>query len=122
MIYQSFQRNKKIYCEIFIFLIIYGINKLFLVNQFNGILSVFLRNYFNDLLCPFIFLGICKLVLDFLEISFEGYLKYLLLILFAAIIWEFIIPIFDSSSVSDILDIVFYLIGMNVFYFFFIRN
>lgn len=109
--------NKKILVVIVFSFVLYILNKTILINISKGSLNYFLRCYFNDLLCPFIFLGLCKLIFFMANIRFNSYLEYLSLIIIAAIVWEYVIPFVRKESISDILDLMMYMIGANICYF-----
>lgn len=82
--------------------------------------TLFFKNYFNDVLAGIVLLSYTKILLSFY--SGKYYLKeklhwYLLFILPAGLFWEFVTPLYKKSSVADITDILFYLVG-GVIYFY----
>lgn len=76
--------------------------------------------YFNDLICPLFFLSYCNILL--LSIGKEiKKLHWLLLFIFCVgPVWEFVTPLLKETSVTDVFDLVCYLVG-TIFYWFVLK-
>lgn len=80
-------------------------------------LNYFFNCYFNDLLAPILLLSYINLLLSILKEKIYS-LKYLILIiLLCSIVWEYLIIYFKPNSVSDPLDVLFYLLGTLIYWF-----
>lgn len=92
-------------------LLLYFLNNLFFKKVTTGGLNIFMVGYFNDLICPFFFLSYCNTLL--LSVGKEiRKLCWLLLFSFCAgLVWEFVAPLLKETSVTDILDLMCYLLG-----------
>ena len=90
---------------------LYILNNIFFKKNTTGNLNVFMVGYFNDLICPFFFVSYCNILL--LSIGKEiRKLRWLLLFSFCAgLVWEFVAPMLKETSVTDILDLMCYLLG-----------
>lgn len=96
---------------IVIVLFLYTLNNLFLKKYTQGIIQLFLRCYFNDLICPLFFISYSNLMLISVNKEIKE-LKHIMLFGFSSgMIWEFVSPIINSRSVTDKLDLLFYIIG-----------
>lgn len=109
------ENKTDIICCIFSVLV-YCVNREFLMKIFKGVMGYFVKCYLNDLTAPIFVLAVSSIIL-----KWEGYeLKKLWLIiligLFAGLVWEFIIPLIKTSSVTDPYDLFCYFIGTLVYY------
>lgn len=112
-----FEENRFELISIFIVLILYVENKfLFIPFLLKGKPLWFFRCYFNDLLCPLLFLPVCQIILKWAGINAKSYWLFLLLISIGGFVWEHMIPVITDKKISDPIDLIFYFLGMNVFY------
>lgn len=89
----------------------YIINNTYLKKCTNGAIQYFLICYFNDLLCPIFFISYSNLLLITVNRELKE-LKYIFAFGFCSgLVWEFIAPLLKTSSVSDIMDLLFYVFG-----------
>ena len=105
-------KKKPIYVALMVLtLLLYFLNNLFFKKVTTGGLNIFMVGYFNDLICPFFFLSYCNTLL--LSVGKEiKKLKWLLVFSFCAgVVWEFVAPIFKKTSVTDVFDLICYLLG-----------
>ena len=95
---------------------IYILNKKVLINTYKGEESVFLKDYLNDLMAPVFVLLISSIVLRLAGYELNKFWMVMLIGLFAAIVWEFLIPLINQNSVTDPKDLICYMIGALVYY------
>ena len=95
---------------------IYILNKKVLINTYKGEESVFLKDYLNDLMAPVFVLLISIIVLRLAGYELNKFWMVMLIGLFAAIVWEFLIPLINQNSVTDPKDLICYMIGALVYY------
>lgn len=100
-------------------IIIYTVNRI-TKNCINiPIISYFLRCYFNDILAGVLFSAYTNFIL--IKANKSPIVKYYQLffyILLVGILWEYFFPIFITYSVADNYDILCYLLGATLYYFF----
>ena len=115
---KDFFRNNRFEVICFsVVLIFYAGNKfLFIPFLPEGKLHLFFSCFFNDFLCPILFLPACCIILKWAGVNIQSYWLLLLLIVIGGLTWEYLIPLFLVNKVSDMIDIIFYLVGMNVYY------
>lgn len=91
--------------------IMYLLNNVIFKKITTGDLNLFMVGYFNDLICPLFFLSYCNILL--LSIGKEiKKLYWLLLFSFCVgLVWEFVAPLLKKTSITDVLDLICYLIG-----------
>lgn len=77
-------------------------------------LNVFFNYYFNDLLAPILLIAYSNILLSFHNKEIKG-IKVLIFTSMCAIGWEFITPIFIKTSISDLWDIVMYMVGASIY-------
>lgn len=92
-------------------LVLYFINNLLFKKITTGALYLFMKGYFNDLICPFFFISYCNLLLLTVNKEMVKLHWLLLFSLCAGLVWEFVAPLIKENSVTDILDLVCYLVG-----------
>lgn len=103
----------------FIFsLLMYCINQAFLKPNTYGAIGYFCRCYFNDLVCPLFFLAATNMMLGLVGNRIQGFRRILVFGLFMSLFWEYIGPLINKNSVSDPIDILFYLIGTGIYWVF----
>lgn len=97
-------------------MIIYVINQTLLKKYSSEILHKFCTCYLNDLICPLFFLGYCQVIFIWAKNEIKSYFLLLLLGMSAGFIWEYFAPIINSKAVTDPIDLIFYFIGINIYY------
>ena len=80
------------------------------------IIGSFLRCYFNDLICGIAFPAYCNLLLRTKNKSLEKLWKIVLLLVICGTVWETIPVIVFNHGVSDIFDIICYIVGGILYY------
>lgn len=96
-------------------LFLIGVVSYFLIKSNMFAYSSLVMNHGIDLICGYIFCYVVSLLYDLLlerkiKISF-----LLSIVVIASVYWEYIYPIFDSTSVSDFYDMVAYIIGFIIY-------
>ena len=80
--------------------------------RFAGVFTgPFMRGHFNDLMAGILFPAYVNLVLSLFGMRMRSWLEPLLFTLVAGIFWEYVTPLYRPQSVSDVWDIVAYLVG-----------
>lgn len=116
-IFQAVRKRKINPYSIAITAILYVVNKKLLVTYTSGLIHLFCSFYFNDLICPFLFLGISQIMLIWAGCELKSYISIVFLGMAGGIIWEFVGPIINPKSVTDIWDLACYFIGSNGYWF-----
>lgn len=92
-------------------LCLYLLNNKYLKPCTEGIIQQFFICYFNDLICPLLFISYSNMLL----ISINKEIKRFKWIMFfgfcSGLVWEFIAPLLNPMSVTDIVDLLFYTLG-----------
>lgn len=70
--------------------------------------------YFNDILAGILLNAIAQIMLTNKGLKYTLY-RGICLTIVAGIFWEYIVPLFNSRSFSDPLDIIAYLTGFIIF-------
>ena len=91
--------------------VLYFFNNFYIKSHTSGAVGDFFKYYFNDLLCPFFALGYINLLLITVNREITELWKLLLIIIAAGCVWETIGPLFKSSAVTDVKDLLCYIIG-----------
>lgn len=91
--------------------LLYMINNIFIKTNIDGNIGIFLKGYFNDLLAPFFILSYSNFLLSFTNKNLYKFSHIVLFCFFCGIVWEFFAPLIKPESVTDILDMICYLIG-----------
>lgn len=105
---------------IVICLMVYVVNEKTKTEHSVYIIKLFFSCYLNDLMCGVLFSAYTNLVYGiFMKNLILKQEKVIILTFVCGIGWEFVAPLFVSGSVTDILDILCYVLGsiMYVFYF-----
>ena len=92
-------------------LCLYFLNNLLLKSHATGWLQYFMICHFNDLICPLFFFGYCNLLLITADKEIKKLPWILLLGLCSGLVWEFLAPVFKPSAVTDLVDLLCYLLG-----------
>lgn len=85
--------------------------------SYSRIVNYFLHCYFNDVIGGMVVMFCVDLIISLAYTEF--YLKYwhvLLIILGCGVFWEYVTPLYRKDSVSDIFDIVAYVVGGILFW------
>ena len=94
----------------------YGLNRLNIDSYNNVLLSCFMTSYFNDIVGSIAFVAYCNILLFTQERRIQRLFSIILIMCLCGIIWEYVTPIFREDAVTDILDIVAYIIGGCVYW------
>ena len=92
-------------------LFIYLCNRFFLRDITHGWIGYICRCHLNDFLCPFIVMPCIETILRVAGFRWQKVWNIVLMALLCGLIWEYVIPIFKRSSVSDPIDLLCYLAG-----------
>jgi|LDZT01.1.fsa_nt_gi hypothetical protein len=97
-------------------ILLYIFNTLIFSHLNNSEIHYFFTCYFNDLLAPLLLFSYINLVLSLREKKIYA-LKYLIIIIIAcSFVWEYLILFFKPTSVSDPVDVVFYVLGTIIYW------
>lgn len=92
-------------------LFLYFLNNTYLKVFTEGGVQKFLICHFNDFICPLFFIAYSNLLLISVNKEIKK-LKWVMIFGFSSgLVWEFIAPLIKPSSVTDILDLLFYTLG-----------
>lgn len=92
-------------------LILYLSNNLYLKNHTNDSMQNFFVCYFNDLICPLLFFSYSNILLICVNKELKK-LKWIMLMgLCSGLVWEFFAPVIKPSSVTDVKDLMCYILG-----------
>lgn len=97
-------------------IVLYVVNNLFFKWKTHGWIQIFFISYFNDLICPLLFLSYVNILMMTTGKEIKRLPVLLLLALVASLVWEFVAPIVKPTSVTDLIDIVCYLVGSVVYW------
>lgn len=67
--------------------------------------------YFNDTIGGMTFVAYCNIVFSFYNRKMVKLWQIEALLFFAGLFWEYVTPIFRENTVSDIWDVVAYMMG-----------
>lgn len=101
-------------CCTFIVLIYY-INKRFLIKNCEGVIGYFFKCYLNDLIAPIWILALSSIILKQFGYELKKLWIIILIGLFSGLIWEFIVPLIKTTSVTDPYDLCCYIIGAIIY-------
>ena len=96
--------------------LMYFINNLYLKENSLGIINYLSICYINDFLCPIFLFSYSNILLYFIHIKLVALFPILAICAISSIIWEFCAPLIKPSSVTDLYDILSYLIGALFYY------
>ena len=97
-------------------LFLYFLNNSVLKNITTGIVYEYCVCYLNDLICPLFFLAYSNLLLITVRKELTSLRSILLVSIPAGLIWEFVAPLMKSSSVTDPIDLICYLLGSLIYW------
>lgn len=110
-----FKRKCNLCCIAFA-LLIYSINKIWLINATSGIAEVFCKSFLNDLVSQLFFLGFANITFLWAGFELDSYLKCLIVGMAGGILWEYFAPLINEKSTTDPLDLICYLAGISIYY------
>lgn len=71
----------------------------------------FLSCYFNDIIGGITFIAYCNIIFDYYNKKMANLWQTEFLLFCSGLFWEYITPLFRPNTVTDILDIIAYMIG-----------
>ena len=96
--------------------ILYLLNRFIILNINNFTIHYFFSSYFDDLLAPLLLFSYINILLSFYNKKIYS-LKYLIMsILLVSIVWEYLIVFIKHKSVSDPIDVIFYISGTLIYW------
>lgn len=96
--------------------LLYVLNTLIFSNLNYSTIHYFFSCYFNDLLAPILLFSYINLLLSLLDKKIYS-LKYLIIIIMScSFVWESLILSFKPTSVSDPIDVSFYVLGTLIYW------
>lgn len=98
-------------------LIVYFINRICRPYYGDSVIEYLLKCHFNDFIGSITFLAYTNLVLSIKFYRLNKFLYIEILIIIAGLFWEYVTPLFRPDTVSDVLDIVSYMLGASLYYF-----
>lgn len=81
----------------------------------------FMSCYFNDTIGGITFIAYCNIVFSFYNRKMIKLWQIELILFFAGLFWEYVTPIFRNNTVSDMWDVIAYMIG-GLLYFMLIKG
>ena len=79
-------------------------------------IEYFLKCHLNDLIAPIFILALSSVLLKWIDYELKELWIIMLIGVFAGIVWEFVTPLFKTSSVADLYDFLCYVIGTMIYY------
>lgn len=92
-------------------IILYIINQIIKTKIPVNAIRWFMSCYFNDTIGGITFIAYCNIIFGFKNKKINKLWQIELLLFFAGLFWEYVTPIFRINTVSDIWDILAYMIG-----------
>lgn len=108
--------------SIFISVSIYCLNYYIFKPCLEGKIGYFCKCYLNDLVCPLFFFAISNCLLKIINKRIVGFRAIILFGLLMSFFWEYIGPVLNRNSVSDPIDIIFYMTGSVLYWIFLLSN
>ena len=81
-----------------------------------------MNGYFNDILAGIILIAFTNLMFELKNISIKKIVHIEMYLLAVGIFWEYITPLYKTSSISDPFDILAYMFGGIVYWIIFKLN
>lgn len=100
---------------------LYEINQQLKFKISNEVIKWFMCCYFNDCIGAITFIAYCNIVMCFSKKKLEKLWQIELILFGCGLFWEIITPIYRNDTVTDIFDIVAYMIG-GLLYTFIVRK
>ena len=110
-IFQSIKQKPINLVLMIMVLFLYLLNNKYLKIHTEGIFQKFLICHFNDFICPLFFIAYSNLLLIGVNRELKEFKRVMIFGFCAGLIWEFVAPLIKPSSVTDILDLLFYTLG-----------
>lgn len=101
---------------IVIVLSLYFLNNLCLKSHTSGIVQYFMICHFNDFICPLFFLSYSNLLLISVGKEIKKFHWVMLFGFCSGLIWEFFAPVIKPSTTTDLVDILFYVLGTALYW------
>ena len=96
--------------------LLYLLNRFIILNINNSTIHYFFSGYFDDLLAPLLLFSYINILLSFYNKKIYS-LKYLIIfILLVSIVWEYLIVFIKPTSLSDPIDVIFYILGTLIYW------
>lgn len=96
--------------------LLHVLNVFILSNISNYELNYFFSCYFDDLLAPLLLFSYINILLSIYNKKMYS-LKYLIIfILLVSLVWEYLIIFIKPTSVTDPLDVLFYVLGTLIYW------
>ena len=97
-------------------IVLYLMNQMVFKKCFTGTVGYFCNCFFNDLICQLFFLPYVQTFLIWAKREIKSYIGFLAFGMTAGLIWEFFAPLINAKAVTDIYDLICYLIGVHIYY------
>lgn len=115
-LFEAAKKRKVNYYGILVVGTIYILNKKFFSIHTEGWVQYFCKCYLNDMICPLLILGVSQIMLIWAGYEIKCFRHYISMGVLTGIIWEYFAPIINPKSVTDVLDIVCYMLGTFLYY------
>lgn len=90
---------------------LYSVNQIIKTEIPIEVIRWFMCCYFNDTIGGITFIAYCNIVFGFYNRELIKLWQIELLLFFAGLFWEYVTPIFRTNTISDIWDVLAYMIG-----------
>lgn len=97
-------------------IVLYFMNQMVFKKCLTGAVGYFCNCFFNDLICQLFFLSYVQIFLIWAEREIKSYIGFLTVGMSAGLIWEFFAPLINTKAVTDIYDLICYLVGVHIYY------
>lgn len=92
-------------------LVLYGLNQSIKTDIPIEPIKWFMTCYFNDIIGGITFIAYCNMVFGLYSRKVLELWQIELLMFFSGIFWEYITPMFRANTISDVWDILAYMLG-----------
>ena len=99
-----------------IVLCLYFFNNLYLKENTSGLLQKFLICHFNDFMCPIFLFSYSNILLITVNREIKKLNWLMLFGLCSGFVWEFFAPVIKTASVTDAIDLIFYVLGTYLYW------
>lgn len=90
---------------------LYSVNQIIKTEIAIEVIRWFMCCYFNDTIGGITFIAYCNIVFGFYNRKLIKLWQIELLLFFSGLFWEYVTPIFRTNTISDIWDVLAYMIG-----------
>lgn len=97
-------------------ILLYLMKMLIFQNVNNSTLHYFFTCYFDDLLAPLLLFSYTNLLISFIDKKIYSFRYLIILILIFSCICEYLVPFIKPTSVSDPIDMMFYVLGTLIYW------